>query len=98
MYVHFVWGTWDRLPLLTSEVERQVYAAIQARCAELRCPVLALGGPVDHVHLLVRLHSSVSQAVLMRDVKGASPHLVSHAAGRARTARSPSRKRAFGAS
>jgi REP element-mobilizing transposase RayT len=78
VHVHFVWGTWDRLPLITPEAEPRLYAAILAKCRELKCPVLALGGVEDHVHLLVRLHPSVSPAQLMRDVKGSSSHLISH--------------------
>lgn len=74
VWVHFVWATWNRLPL----IEPRVYAAIRAKCEALKCPVVALGGAEDHVHLLVRLHAQVSQSDLMRDIKGASSHLVTH--------------------
>jgi hypothetical protein len=29
VFVHVTWGTWDRLPLLTGEVERGVHRAIR---------------------------------------------------------------------
>ncbi|HLV98767.1 MAG TPA: hypothetical protein VKT82_08845 [Ktedonobacterales bacterium] len=35
LYVHLVWATWDRLPLLQGDVERQVYRAIGAKCHPL---------------------------------------------------------------
>ena len=35
VYVHVVWGTWDRLPLLTNDLARRVYRAIGAKCEEL---------------------------------------------------------------
>ncbi len=66
------------MPLITPEVEERLYAAILAKWRELKCLVLALGGVEDHVHLLVRLHPSVSPAQLMRDVKGSSSPLMSH--------------------
>jgi len=78
VHVHFVWATYDRLPLITPEVEQRLYAAIHAKCNELKCPVRALGGVEDHIHLLVRLHPNVSQAQLARDVKGSTSHLMTH--------------------
>jgi putative transposase len=78
VHVHFVWATWDRLPLVTPEIEQHVYAAIRAKCDELGCPVVALGGVEDHVHLVVKLGATTSLSQLMRDVKGASSHLVTH--------------------
>jgi len=75
---HFVWGTWDRLPLLVPGVREPVYAAIRAKCEELRCSVWALGGVEDHVHLVVELAGPVSQSLLAKEVKGASSHLITH--------------------
>ncbi len=78
VFLHLVWATWDRLPLLTEEVVREVYRAISAKCAELGAPVVALGGVEDHVHLLVELPATVCIADLVGQVKGASAHLVTH--------------------
>jgi REP element-mobilizing transposase RayT len=76
--VHFVWATWDRLPLLKGATRDAVDNAIQAKCAALKCPVEALGGVEDHVHLAVQLAATVSVAALAKEVKGASSHLVTH--------------------
>lgn len=78
LYLHCVWATWDRLPLLTPELEQPVYAAILAKCKELKCEPVAIGGMPDHVHLLVRLHPTVAVADLVKGVKGSSSHLVTH--------------------
>ena len=78
LYLHCVWATWDRLPLMTPEIEQPVYAAILDKCGELKCPPLAIGGMPDHVHLLVGLHTTVAVAELLKQVKGASSHLVTH--------------------
>ena len=75
LYLHCVWATWDRLPLLTPEVESAVFAAIHAKCRELQCEPLALGGMPDHVHLLVRITTTLCVADLVKGVKGSSSHL-----------------------
>jgi len=78
LYLHCVWTTWDRLPLITPEYERPIYAMILNKCQELKCHVLALGGTSDHVHLLFRLPATISVADLMKEIKGASSHLATH--------------------
>jgi putative transposase len=78
VFVHFVWATWDRLPLLTGEVERGVYRTIGAKCQELDAEMVALGGIEDHIHLLVCFPATLTIAELVRSIKGASSHLVTH--------------------
>jgi putative transposase len=78
VYVHLVWATWDRLPLITAEIEHPLYVAIRDKCRELGCLVYAIGGIEDHVHLLVRMHPNIAVGTFVGDIKGASSHLVSH--------------------
>ena len=78
LYIHMIWGTWDRLPLITTEIEPRLFAAIMEKCKELSCEPLAIGGIGDHVHLLVRLHPTVAVAELVKGVKGSSSHFVTH--------------------
>ena len=78
VYIHLIWATWDRLPLLEAAVEREVHRAIQAKVRELGAEPLAIGGIEDHVHLLVELPATVAIATLVHDVKGASAHHVTH--------------------
>ena len=80
IYVHFVWATWDRLPLLTADIERRIHHAIAAKCTELGGELIALGGVADHVHLLVGLPATISLAEFIGSVKGASSHLATHEA------------------
>ncbi len=81
VFVHIVFGTWDRLPLLDEEIRRHVYHAVGAKCQELGAQVLALGGVEDHVHLLVRLPATLAVADLVKHVKGSSSYLVTHQLG-----------------
>ena len=78
VFIHLVWATWDRVPLLTAALQRPVYRAIGAICGECGAEVIAVGGVEDHVHLLIRLPATLTVAELAKHVKGASAHLVTH--------------------
>jgi putative transposase len=78
LYLHLVWATWDRLPLISEDIKPRIYAAIADIYRELKCLPLAIGGISDHVHLLVRLYTTVAVADLAKEVKGSSSHLVMH--------------------
>jgi REP-associated tyrosine transposase len=81
LYVHLVWGTAGRLPSISMAIERELFAVIAAKTTELRCVPCAIGGTADHIHLLAKLHTTVSVARLVGEVKGASSHFVNHRLG-----------------
>ena len=78
LYIHLVWSTLERAPLIPYEVQKRLYDAICKRCTDLKCTPLAIGGVEDHIHLLVQLHPSVALADLVKDIKGATSHLMNH--------------------
>jgi REP element-mobilizing transposase RayT len=78
LYLHLVWATWDRLPLITQENESPLYAVILDQCASLKCTVIAIGGVADHVHLLLRHPPSLSTAEIIKEIKGSSSHFMTH--------------------
>ncbi|HWQ13340.1 MAG TPA: IS200/IS605 family transposase [Roseiflexaceae bacterium] len=78
LYVHCVWSTWDRLPLIVPTVEPQLYATLAAKCREVGCEPLAIGGVAEHVHVLAQFTPTVTIAQLIGAMKGASSHLVTH--------------------
>ena len=78
VFVHLIWGTWDRLPLVSEQITVRLYAALAAKCREHKCVPLVIGGVENHMHLLVELYSTISVADLVKELKGASSHLVTH--------------------
>src|SRR5512136_623967 len=76
LYVHLVWATWDRLPLITPDIERRLYPCIEKEAQELGCTVLALNGAEDHTHLFASIRTTITIADLAKQVKGASSHFV----------------------
>lgn len=81
VYVHFVWATWDRLPLLTHPHRAAIHACIQSECVAQKAAMLAVGGTDDHVHLLVQLPATVAVADFVKHLKGASSHLANQRLG-----------------
>ena len=75
VYLHFVWTTEGRQPLLDPHLERAVFRCIEAEAAKLGCIVFALGGMPDHVHAVLRLPTRLSIARLAQQVKGVSSTL-----------------------
>lgn len=78
IFVHLVWSTTGRLPLLTREIEAAAHACIASKCRQLRCRPVAIGGMPDHVHLLAELHPAISVAMLAKEIKGASSYHINH--------------------
>ena len=78
IFIHFVWATWDRMPLISAEREERLYACILKECENMRCHALAIGGIEDHVHVLLRMHATVSVAEIAQQMKGVSSHFVNH--------------------
>ncbi|NJL80961.1 MAG: IS200/IS605 family transposase [Richelia sp. RM2_1_2] len=78
LYLHVVWATWDRLPLITPDIQQNIYAGIIKHCEQLRCTMIAVGGIEDHIHLLIGLPPTLSVSDLIKNIKGSSSHLVTH--------------------
>jgi len=78
IYLHCIWGTWDRLPLICSDNQKEVYSSIIEQCEKFNCSVIALGGMPDHIHLLIRFPATITVADLIKSVKGSTSHLITH--------------------
>ncbi|NWG34600.1 MAG: IS200/IS605 family transposase [Chloroflexi bacterium] len=78
LYYHFVWATRNRLPLIDSILEPELYRAIAAKAQDMGGFVHAMGGMEDHVHLAVSIPPKLALAKFIGDVKGSSSHFVNH--------------------
>ena len=72
IYLHLVWGTWNRYDWILPEFERALWGELRSEVLKHDCRLLALGGTSNHVHLLVQFHSTLTVAQLLKDVKGPS--------------------------
>ena len=79
LYVHCVWSTKYRAPILTDEIEELIYPSYRSICGDLKCGLINVNGTMDHVHLLVRLHRNVAISTLIKRIKGASSRAINNA-------------------
>lgn len=74
LYVHLIWTTWDRMPLIDERWEGDLYRVIEDETRTHGCKVLAMGGISDHVHLLIEMPATVVLAEVVKQIKGVSSH------------------------
>jgi putative transposase len=73
-YYHIVWSTTDRLPLITENIEIELYEYIKNKCHALDCQLHAIGGIKDHIHLVISIPPSIAVSEVVRRIKGSSSH------------------------
>lgn len=76
LFVHLVWATYDRLPMITPAIEPRLHRQIESEATKQRCIVLALNGMPDHVHVVLILPTTISISELVKQLKGVSSHFV----------------------
>lgn len=78
LYYHFIWGTKNRLPLIDSSFEEELYKVIVAKVKEMEGYLHAISGIDDHVHIAVSIPPKVAPAKFIGEIKGNSSHYVNH--------------------
>jgi len=81
LYLHLVWATWDRNPWITPQNERLIYRCIVNQIQKLGCQVLVINGVEDHIHLVIKLRSTVTIAELVKKAKGVSSRFINNHGG-----------------
>jgi putative transposase len=70
IYLHVVFSTKNRLPLLqNAELRNELHRYLGGACRQQDSPPLQIGGVEDHVHLLLRLSKTLAVADLVRELK-----------------------------
>jgi len=76
IYYHLIWGIQGGDPLITKKIERPVYRCIVDQVQKLDCEVLVINGVSDHLHLIVKLRSTVPVSLLVKQAKGVSAKFI----------------------
>ncbi len=72
LYYHVIWGTKNREPLITPEIEPVLFDFIRSKAIGLGGIVYALNGTEDHIHLLVHIPTTIPLAQFIGKIKGAT--------------------------
>jgi putative transposase len=71
-YLHIVFSTKHRQKLISSAVEKELFAYMARICRRLECIPLKIGGYEDHVHILCTLSKKIALMKLLEEVKSHS--------------------------
>ena len=71
-YLHIIFSTKHRQPLINDAIEHELHAYIGGICKDLDCTAIKVGGDVDHIHVLCLLSKKITLIKLMEEMKGHS--------------------------
>ena len=71
-YIHIVFSTKHRQPLIHPPVEEELHSYLGGICNKLECHVLKVGGFTDHIHILCMLSKKIALMKLMEELKSHS--------------------------
>ena len=71
-YIHIVFSTKHRLPMIDENIEDELYSYLGGICNNLECHVIKIGGYYDHIHILCMLSKKVTLVELMKKLKSDS--------------------------
>jgi putative transposase len=71
-YLHIVFSTKLRQPLITEDIENELFAYLGGICNELECKPIKIGGYLDHIHVLCNLSKKIALAKFMELLKANS--------------------------
>lgn len=72
LWVHLIWSTKNREPILVPSLKRAVYKVISEITTDHEICLDCINGVEDHVHLLVRLRTDQCIADVVKTIKGNS--------------------------
>ena len=81
LFYHLIWATKEREPLITSNLEAELYGYLTGKADFLGSIAYAIGGVEDHVHMVVSVPPKLAIADFVRHLKGSSAHHMNHLPG-----------------
>lgn len=76
IWIHAIWSTKYRLPLITPAIEKTLFPFITKQLNDLGCQVKAINGAADHIHCLFMLNPQKPLTEVIKQIKGSSTHFI----------------------
>ena len=70
--MHLIFSTKNRVPVLTPEIQKELYPYLAVVLRENECPALKIGGYIDHVHSFFGISRVLSIAQVVEMLKTSS--------------------------
>src|SRR5690606_18126331 len=71
-YIHIVFSTKHRRPIIHPPVEKELHAYLGGMCNRLECQTIIVGGYTDHIHILCKFSKKIALMKLLGEVKSHS--------------------------
>jgi putative transposase len=71
-YLHIVFSTKHRQPLIHPPIEAELHKYLGGICSNLECHPVMIGGYTDHVHILCTLSKKLALVKLLEEIKSHS--------------------------
>lgn len=69
IYIHLIFGTKYREPLITPTIENELHAYMSSIFRKWESPAIAINNVPDHIHILFRLSKNYALAKVIEEVK-----------------------------
>ncbi len=76
VYVHYVWSTKNRVPLLVDNIRFEIFKHIRENARNKNIFIDFLNGYKDHAHCLISLNDDLSIGKIAQLIKGESSHWI----------------------
>lgn len=77
IWIHLVFGTKNRMPLIQESFEKKLYDHIQQIIEnDFKSQLIAINGTSDHLHILLLQNPNYSIAEIVKNIKGNSSHWI----------------------
>jgi len=76
IWIHLVWATKSREPLLAKSVRQKIFTHIRENAREKDIHVDFVNGHIDHVHVLISLNADQTISKIMQLIKGESSYWI----------------------
>ena len=78
IYLHLVWRTKGRIPVLTCEIEKPLKKYLRMKSKEIDIDLLEINGVTDHLHVVVKINPNQSVSDVVKRLKGSSSHYINY--------------------
>ena len=76
IWIHGIWSTKKRLPLIDEKIEKKVYNILYDEFKDENCPCRIINGMPEHVHCLFLLNPQKAISYILGHIKGCSSHSI----------------------
>jgi putative transposase len=72
LFYHVNWPTKYRDPLITQQMEPELFSYLMKKANSINCHIKAIGGCEDHVHMVISIPPSMAVSNVVKQLKGSS--------------------------